>query len=247
MRPLRYGMALTALTTLALAPGMRQGASAQEGPARSWHLGLWAHAGYQHPSGRFATNVPPEISELELLEAKATFGASRLIGGGVELIPPARDLNLRVGWETTAGAEATGTIAICDLVGGTLCEEQVAPLAMRGLLVEGRNIRGDPEATFAPVILLGFVARWYEFSVPECAGKSGDHKLVCDAITDIYREPKTHLVLRLGLGLRVRSGNLWTELGSSAGTGRYSGGAGQTEGLWYQEVRVNLSVGATLF
>ena len=247
MRPLRYGIALTAFATLALAPGIRQGASAQEAPARSWHLGLWAHAGYQHPSGRFATNEPPEARELELLQARATFGASRLIGGGVELIPPARDFNLRVGWETTTGAEATGSIAICDLVEGTLCEKQVAPLAMRGLLVEGRSIRGDPRARFAPLILLGFGARWYDFSVPECAGKSGDHKLVCDAITDIYRESKSHLVLRLGLGLRVRLGNLWTELGGSAGTGRYSGGAGQTEGQWYQEVRVNLSVGATLF
>lgn len=247
MRHLRYSIALAAFATLAFAPGLRQGASAQGAPTSSWHLGLWAHTGYQHPSGRFATNRPTEVRELQLLEAIGRFGASRVIGGGVELAPPARDFNLRVGWETTTGAEATGSIAICDVAEGTLCQEEIAPLDMRGLLLEGRSIRGGPEKRFAPVVLLGFAARWYAFSVPDCAGKSGDPKLVCDAITDIYRESKTHLVLRMGLGMRAHLGGLWAELGSSAGTGRYSGGAGQTEGQWYQEVRINLSVGATLF
>lgn len=247
MRPRHY-IALAAFATLALAPGMRQGASAQEAPkTSSWHLGLWAHTGYQHPSGRFATNKPTEVRELELLEAIARFGASRLIGGGVELAPPAQDFSLRVGWETTTGAEATGSIAICDIADGALCEKEVAPLDMRGLLVEGRSIRGGPEKRLATVVLLGFGARWYAFSVPDCSGKTGNLKLVCDAITDIYRDPKTHLVLRLGLGMRAHLGGLWAELGSTVGTGRYSGGVGQTEGLWYQEVRINLSVGATLF
>lgn len=241
-------IALAAFSALSFAPGMGQGMAAQETPARSWRLGLWMQTGYQRPSGRFATNTPSDRPALGLLNAVAEFGGSRIFGSGVELDLPDSRFNVRAGWETTAGAKVVGSLLLCDIADGDLCREvAAAPVNMRGLLVEGRSTRAGPGRRFAPVLSLGLGARWYEFSVPDCSGRSGEPRLVCDAITDIYRDPKAHLVLRLGLGLRAHLRGLRAELGGSAGTGRFSGGAGRTEGNWYQDLRINLSVGAVVF
>lgn len=240
-------IALAVFSALSFAPGMGRGMAAQDAPARSWRLGLWVQTGYQRPSGRFATHTPSNSPELGLLDAVAEFGGSRVFGGGAELDLPDSRFNVRVGWETTVGAEAVGSLLVCDIAEGDLCLEVAAPLNMRGLLVEGRSTDAGPERRFAPVLGLGLGARWYEFSVPDCSAKSGDPRLVCDAITDIYRDSKAHLVLRLGLGLRAHLRGLRAELGGSAGIGRFSGGAGRTEGNWYQDLRINLSVGAVVF
>lgn len=248
MNAFRSSIALAAFSALAFAPGTGDGAAAQEAPAtRSWRLGLWVQTGYQHSSGRFATNTPSSLPEFRLLDAIAEFRGSQVFGGGVELDLPHSSFNVRAGWETTVGAEAAGSILVCDLAIGDLCREVVAPLKMRGALVEGRSTRGGPGRRFAPVLGLGLGARWYQFSVPDCSAKSGDPRLVCDAITDIYRDPKAHLVLRIGLGLRAHLRGLRAEAGGSAGIGRFNGGAGRTEGKWYQDFRINLSVGAVVF
>ena len=251
MSSFRLGTALPALAALAahsLAPAMTPHASAQEPPTRSWQLALWAQTGYQHPTGRFARNSPSEAPSRSLLDVLAEFSGSQVFAGGVEVLLPADYFTFRVGWETTAGAEATGFIGLCEVVEGRLCRDEVAPLTMRGVLFEARSSRTGPQRRLAPVLGLGFGLRWYHFSIPDCAGNSGDAKDICDAITDLYRNSQSHLVLRLGAGLRAHlGGRLLAELGASAGTGRYTGGARKSEGLWYHDLRINLSVGAVLF
>ena len=246
MRSFRFSTAFAALA-LSLAPGITPHASAQEPLARPWRLALWAQTGYQHPTGRFAKNSPSDIPQFGLIDALAEFGGSQMHGGGVEVTLPAEGVNFRLGWETTTGAEATGYLGICKVIDGSLCREEVAPMSMRGLLVEARSSAAGPQRRFAPVIGLGFGLRWYDFSVPGCAGTSGDAKRVCEAITDLYRDSKPNLVLRLGAGMRGHLSGLLAEVGASVGVGRYKGGAGRSSGLWYQDVRINLSVGAVLF
>jgi len=237
------------LGALHVAPGMSPHASAQEPPTGSWRLVLWAHTGYQYPGGRFASNSPSGTGTgpLGILDAFAEFGGSQMHGGGVELAPPATDISFRAGWETTVGAKATGSLGICALVGGAVCQEEVAPLAMRGVVLEARTSRADSQRRLASVIGLGIGLRWFGFSVPDCTGKSDDALLICDAITDLYREPRSHFVLRLSVGLQAHlTGPLLAELGGSAGTGRYRGGARESNGLWYHDLRINVSVGVAL-
>lgn len=244
MTTFRCSIALAALAAQSLAPAVT---SAQEPSTRSWQLALWTQAGYQYPMGRFAKNSPYEIPELGLLDAIAEFGRSQTLGGGVELVLPEEGFALRVGWETTKGAEATGTIAICSVLDGNLCRDEVAPTRMRSVMFEARSSYAGPDRRFAPVLVLGAGLRWYGFSVPDCTGRPSTEKLVCDAITDLYRESKPNLIMRLGGGVRGHLDRLLTEFTVSAGTGRYTGGAGTSEGLWYHDLRANLSVGVALF
>ena len=243
--------ALAALAALSFTPASTLDASAQESPTRSWELALWMQAGYQHPMGRFASNSPSDLPELELLDAVAEFSGSQMLGGGVELALPDMGFNFRVGAEATTGAEATGYISICELVAGNVCREEVAPASMQGISFEVRSSRAGPRRRFAPVLALGLGLRWYDFSVPECTAGSGDEgrltKLICDTITDLYRETKPNLLLRIGAGIRGHLAPLLVELAGTAGTGRYTGGAAKSEGRWHHELRANLSIGMIVF
>ncbi len=249
MIPIRSSIALAALAAGSLAPVTTPGASAQATtPTRSWQLALWTQAGYQHSMGRFATNSPYDIPELGLLDAIAEFSGARKLGGGVELALPASDFSFRLGWETTSGGEAMGHISICEIVDANLCREEVAPTRMRSVTFDARSSRAGPQRRIAPVLALGLGLRWYEFSVPDCNGLSQTGKLVCEAITDIYRDAKPNVILRMGGGFRAHLGRrLLAELAAGASTGRYTGGAGNSEGQWYHEVHANLSVGVVVF
>ena len=245
----RSGIALAALAAVSPAPATTPGVSAQMTPptTRSWQLALWTQAGYQHSTGRFATNSPYDIPELGLLDAIAEFSGAQTLGGGVELALPARDFSFRLGWETTSGGEATGHIGICDVVDAPVCREEVAPTNMRSVVLEARSSRAGPQRRFAPVLALGFGLRWYEFSIPDCTGPSLTGQLVCEAITDLYRDAKPNAILRIGGGIRGHLGRLLAELAASASTGRYTGGAGNSEGQWYHDLRASLSVGVVVF
>ena len=253
MRSIRFPAALGVLGVLgahSFAPATTPGAWAQEPPSsRSWQLALWAHTGYLHPIGPFARSSPPDQPGRTPIDSNAEFGASQILGTGLEIgLPGTENFTFRAEWERTTGAQAKGSLIICDILDGSLCRPEVAPATISGILVEARSSRADPRGRFTPILGIGFGLRWYEFSVPDCDGRSGDGKLVCGAITDLYRDPRRHFVLRLGAGIRKNLGRLLTELWASAGTGLYAGGTDpKITGLWYHDVRFNVAVGTPIF
>lgn len=214
---------------------------------RSWQIDLWAQAGYQRPSGKFAKNSAFDTPSLDIVETVAEVGPSPVVSGGVDVHWPASDVGVRIGWETTIGAEAVGQIAVCRLVEGTLCREQVAPVDMRGFVSQLRLLRGSPERPLRGVISGGVALRQYTFDVPSCSDRGGtDARIVCDAITDLYRNAGSHVVFRGGVGLQGRASRFVSELTASAGMGRYSGGGGRTNGNWYVDLRLELSAGVRI-
>lgn len=237
------GSLLTAAPTPAAAQQVAGGQGAA-GSARSWEVGVWVQAGYQRPSGKFAGNSASDVPRLGIVETVAELGASPVISGGLDVHWPSADLGVRVGWETTRGAEAVGQISVCRLVEGTLCRQEIAPVDLRGLLAQLRLLRGNPERPVRGVISGGFSLRQYSFAVPSCSDTPGsDARIVCDAITDIYRDPGSHVVFRGGVGVQGRASRLVSELTASAGMGRYAGGGERTNGNWYLDVRFELSAG----
>lgn len=214
---------------------------------RSWQIDLWAQAGYQRPSGKFAKNSAFDTPSLDIVETVAEVGQSPVVGAGVEVRWPASAIGVRIGWETTIGAEAVGQIAVCRLVEGTLCREQVASVDMRGFVSQLRLLRGSLERPLRGVISGGVALRQYTFDVPSCSDRGGtDARIVCDAITDLYRNAGSHVVFRGGVGLQGRASRFVSELTASAGMGRYSGGGGRTNGNWYVDLRLELSAGVRI-
>lgn len=228
-------------------PAASQEAAGEEGSAesaRSWKVGVWVQAGYQRPSGKFAGNSASDVSRLGIVETVAELAASPVAGGGLEVFWPSSDVGVRIGWETTMGAEAVGQISVCRLVEGTLCRKETAPVDLRGLTAQLRLLRGNPERSLRGVISGGFGVRQYSFAVPSCSDRPGsDARIVCDAITDIYQNAGSHFVVRGGVGVQGRASRLLTELTASAGMGRYNGGGDRTNGNWYLDLRLELSAG----
>ena len=79
------------------------------------------------------------------------------------------------------------------------------------------------------------------------AASSGDARRVCQSITDLYRDPELHAVIRGGLGAALQLSQLTTNLVASVGAGRYSGGGTRIVGRWYLDVRAELSAAVTIF
>ena len=214
------------------------------GSPRSWQISVWAQAGYQRPSGKFAKNSASDTPSLQIVETVAELGPSPVVSGGVEVLWPASGVGVRIGWETTTDAEAVGQIGVCRLVEGTLCREEVAPVDLRGFVSQLRLLRGNPERPLLGVISGGVALRQYTFDIPSCSDPRGtDARIVCEAITDLYQNAGSHIVLRGGVGLQGRTSRFVSELTASAGMGRYSGGGGRTNGNWYVDLRLELSAG----
>lgn len=229
------------------AAGQNAGVAGQEAAPRSWNVSVWLQSGYLYPSGKFGKNSASDIERLGIVEAVAELGPAALAGVGVEVFFPGSGLSVRLGWETTFGMEATGRLSLCALVEGTLCRQEVAPVDLRGFVSRVRFLRGDPDQALRPVISGGAGLRQYTFSVPSCSDRSGDPRIVCNTITDIFQEAGSHIMIRGGVGLEGRFDRVVAELVGSTGVGRYAGGASRAGGTYYVDLRIELSAGFRVF
>lgn len=229
------------------ADGPNAGVPVQQAAPRSWDVSVWFQSGYLYPSGKFGKNSASDIERLGIVEAVAEFSPAALAGVGVDVFFPASGLSVRIGWETTFGMEATGRLSLCALVEGTLCRQEVAPVDLRGFVSRVRFLRGDPDQAVRPVISGGAGLRQYTFSVPSCSDRSGDSRIVCNTITDIFQEAGSHIMIRGGVGLEGRFDRVVAELVGSTGVGRYAGGAGRAGGTYYVDLRIELSAGVRVF
>ena len=221
--------------------------SAQEStPERGWQAAVWLKGGYQYPSGKFAKHTATDVADRRL-ETVAELGPSPVLGAGVDVHFPAQGLSVEAGWETTIDAEATGQIAACALVTGILCEERSARTEVRGFYSQLRVLRGQPGQRLRPAILGGIGVRRYSFTPPTCPQDLGDVAVVCRAVTDLYRDPGFHAVIRGGLGGELRSGRLLSTVAATVGAARYSGGTERVAGRWYVDFRAELSAGLVVF
>lgn len=223
-------------------------AASDQSPGRSWSVAPFVGGGYQWPTGRLAKNASDGGDpSLGLVETVSELLPSSAWAGGVEIGLPARDAFVRLGWMSTVDAEVTGQLGICTLLEGALCAPVVASVVVREVFADLRSIRRNSEARIRPVVNVGVGLRRYSYTVPDCPASVGDARLVCLAITDLYADARDHFVLRFGLGVRVRRGPLFMELGGGGSTGRYRGGAGRAHGSWYQDFRAESSIGVILF
>lgn len=238
-----------ALAALALFAAPAVPLAAQEEPAApGWSLGLWAGGGYQWPTGRLANNAASDNPNLQLLETVADLNPSPVMAGGIELKVPRQELSVLVGIEATTGAEVTGQVAICDLFRGGLCVPEVAPARIRAVTSAVRMLAGNPLSSVRPVLTGGLGVRLFDFDIPECPPRSTDDAaLVCWAITDLYRDAKPHYFLRGGVGVQASGGPVSLSIEAIGNTGRYRGGAGNTDGNWYHDLQVRISTGVSLY
>ncbi len=225
-----------------------QSGVAQEDSVRSWTATAWVQAGYQMPSGRMAT-APSNLVEIPLANTVADMGASLVVGGGADIDFSDRDLGLRLGFETTVGAEASGRLGVCEVLGGgPLCEPETASATIRAITVQLRAYRGNPEWRIRPLVSGGVGLRQYALAVPDCTTRtSNDHRSVCRSIVDIFRESGSHVVFRATLGGRLKTGRYVSELTLSGDVGPYSGGTQRVNGNWYANVRIEASAGINVF
>lgn len=241
----RWGLAAAAALLPAHLGAVQAG---QEGAAgRSWTAALWAQGAYQVTSGRLAT-APSNLIEEPLANMVADLGRAFVVGGGVDIGFPALDLDLRLGIETSMGAEATGQVGVCTLfdgpLGGPLCRVEAAPVEVRGITAQLRIYRGNPAWRVRPLFGGGAGWRQYSFERPDCSGRaSGGPQRACNLITDMFHGPGGHVVFRVAAGARAKSGRYMSDLIASAGTGRFAGGTPRVNGNWYMDVRIELSAG----
>ena len=223
-------------------------AASEQSQDRSWSAAVFVGGSYQWPTGRLVKNTSDGGDPSPgLVETVSELLPSPVWAGGVEIGLPARDAYVRLGWMSTIDAEASGQLGICTLLDGALCTPVVAPVVVREVFSDLRLVRHNSEAQIRPVVNVGIGLRRYSYIVPTCPTSVGDARRVCIAVTDLYADARDHLVLRFGLGVRVRWRLLFMELGAGGSTGRYRGGAGRAHGSWYQDFRAESSIGATLF
>ena len=243
-----FPAALLALATLVFIAVPAGPLTAQEAtPGRGWTMGVWLGAGHQWPAGRLANNAASDNPNLRLLETVADLNPSASVAGGFEVRLPQQELSVRVGFETTLGAEVTGRVAICNLVSGSICVPQVAPVRVRSIASAVRMLAGNPRANVRPVFTGGIGVRRFDYEIPDCPPISTeDAALICRAVTDLYRDPLPHYFLRAGVGLLVSAGPVSLAMDAIGTTGRYRGGAGRTDGNWYHDLRLEVSTSVPL-
>jgi len=249
--PRSAGLVRGLLAALALVLLPAPGAVAQEeqeAQGRSWQLALWMKGGYQISGARMANNAASDAPGLRLLETVSELSSAALYGGGFEVRVPARDFTARVGWETLSDGEVTGQIAVCELFEGPLCEKRYIPADIWTVSAVVRLVSGGPERLVRPVISAGVGMRGFAFTLPQCPPASdGDSYRVCEAILDLYEDPKPHSILLAGAGVQTELQRLVFELGVNGATGRYTGGSARTDGNWYHVLRFELSTSAHIF
>lgn len=224
-------------------------AAAQDPDATSgWKAGLWLAGGYQWPGGRLAKHAASDNPNLALLEVVSDLRPSPLISGGLHLRFPGLDMAVRIGLEGSSGAEASGQVAICGLVSGRICAQEIVPTQVRAVTSGVRLLAGSALAQVRPVLSAGLGVRSFTFVLPECPQASTDDTaLICNAVADLFRDPDPHLFLQVGLGLQVDVGPVAAGMDAVASTGQFSGGAGRTDGNWYHALRIELFAGASLY
>ena len=247
---LTLGMVAVALVPLAsgAAPtsAAAQGASTGDetgGRSRPWQVGVWAESGIMGVFGRFASNVVGGAF-VDRLDVRAELEPALAHSGGVELRFPSHGFSLRAGWETTTGGGAEGGLRVCDLAD---CVPESVSGTVSGLVVEVRIFRTAAERPVVPMFGVGYGRRWYSFGDVDCTELAGDQRTICDAIAELFMSPGSHSVVRASAGVRAYRGRISADLIAGATGGGYSGGEGQTEGLWYPELRVTLGVGLVAF
>lgn len=224
-------------------------AAAQDTDAtRGWKAGLWFAGGYHWPAGRLAKHAASDNPNLDLLEVVSDLEPSPLIGGGLDVRFPDLDMVVRIGLEGSSGAEASGQVAICDLVSGRICAPEVVAAEIRAVTTGVRMLAGNPLSQVRPVLSAGLGVRSFAFVLPECPPASTDDAaLICNAVADLFRDPDPHFFLQVGLGLQTDVGPVAVGMDALASTGQFSGGTGRTDGNWYHALRIELFAGASLY
>ena len=205
-------------------------------------VAVWAQGAYQFTLGRLAKNAASDVPSLSELETVSELMASPLVGAGVEIFLPSKNLGFRLGWKTTIGAEASGQVALCSLLEGDLCKTETAPVTVQGVGADLRLVQGSADNLVRPVVSLGLELRWYSFEPPECTNPRTDARLVCQTIVDLFKDPRTHSVLRAGVGVQAGTFPFRLESGLHGGIARYSGGTERTGGNWHQDLRLYASL-----
>ncbi len=214
---------------------------------RSWSLSAWAQGAWQMPNGRLAT-APSNLPERPLANSVSDLGQSFVISAGADLDFLGHELGVRLGFETTANADATGQIAICEVVTGRICEPETVATSVRGVLAHVRAYRGDPEWPVRPVVGAGVGLRTYSFDQPDCPGRADQvAREVCDLIKDMFQDGGSHVVFRGMVGARVERNRYLSEATLSAGVGKFSGGTRRVNGAYYADIRLELLAGVRVF
>ena len=113
-------LAAVPVAALVLAATLAPPLAAQQadGSARSWRAGFWLGGGQLWSAGHMAKHSASDNPNLALLEVVSDLNPARTLGGGIELHFPAREIRARLGIQHSLGAEASGSIAICELFSG---------------------------------------------------------------------------------------------------------------------------------
>lgn len=224
--------------------------SAQQADAaagRSWSLSAWAQGAWQMPNGRLAT-APSNLPERPLANSVSDLGQSLVISAGADLDFLGHELGVRLGFETTANADATGQIGICEIVTGRICEPETVATSVRGVLAHVRAYRGNPEWPVRPVVGVGVGLRMYSFDQPNCPGRADQvAREVCDLIKDMFQGDGSHLVFRGMVGARAERNRYVSEATLSAGVGKFNGGTQRVNGAYYADIRLELLAGVRVF
>jgi len=225
-------------------------ASAQQPDAasgRSWSLSAWAQGAWQMPNGRLAT-APSNLPERPLANSVSDLGQSFVISAGADFDFSDRDLGIRLGFETTASADATGQIGICEVATGRICEPEVVAASIRGVLAHVRAYRGNPEWPVRPVVGAGVGLRTYSFAQPDCLSRADRiAREICDLIKDMFQNGGAHVVFRGMVGARAERNRYVSEATLSAGVGKFNGGTQRVNGAYYADIRLEFLAGVRVF
>ena len=241
---LARGVLLTAIAFALVSAPLR--AQMPGNGARSWRVAAWVKGGYQQPGGTFAQSQPSELQELQNYLSEFRVDPASLMGAGIEVRFPEQSMGVRLGWERSAAADATGRLGICHVLRGPICEPEVASAQFQTITGDFRFSMRARDNRIRPLLLAGVAIRQVSFDAPTC-DLSVDDPLICQTIVALYDDPVPHGYLRLGLGLEATAGPLLLNAVSSMGTGRYGTGKERVHGHWYNELRFEVSAGYVVY
>ncbi len=215
---------------------------------RAWTAGLWLGGGHSWPTGHLAKNSASDNPNLALLEVVSDLNPSRVLGGGIEVRFPEREISARFGVEHSLDADASGSVAICNLFSGELCEPITVGATLRAATASIRALTGSAGQTVRPVLSAGIGLRAFDYELPSCPPVStADESLICEAVSDLFRDPSPHAFLRVGVGFEGGAGPLRLALDAIGTTASYQGGANRTDGTWYHDLRVEMSSSLAIY
>lgn len=245
----RPGLGMALCIAVAIPCGF-DAASAQQSDAasgRSWSLSAWAQGAWQMPNGRLAT-VPSNLPDRPLDNSVSDLRQSLVISAGADVDFPDRDLGIRLGFEATASADATGQIGACAVATGPVCEPEVVPTSIRGVSAHIRAYRGNSEWPVRPVVGAGVGLRKYSFVQPDCPSRTaGAAREVCNLVEDMFQDPGAHVVFRGMVGARAKRNRYVSEATLSVGVGKFNGGTQRVNGAYYADIRLELLAGVRVF